>query len=119
MGFSPGKYFFVKISSTTATLGEAAVSVRWMPRPRTIGMPMVLKKSGPTPCQYISELLGFCAEPSTLTEEFYLTSRRTARFRSGLRRGLREEPGYDPATAYKDSRVGRRDSRRGWERGRM
>src|SRR2546429_6731100 len=72
MGFSTGKYFFVKISSTTATLGEAAVSVRWMPRPRTIGMPMVLKKSGPTPCQYISELLGFCAEPSTLTEEFLL-----------------------------------------------
>src|SRR6266567_7910218 len=28
------KIFFVKISSTTATLGEAAVSVRWMPRPR-------------------------------------------------------------------------------------
>src|SRR5437588_3067837 len=70
MGFSHGKYFFVKVSSITATLGEAAVSVRWMPRPRTIGTPMALKKSGPTVCQYSCESPCFCAELSTLTEEF-------------------------------------------------
>ena len=46
-GFSPGKNLFAKFSSITATIGDAAVSLRLMPRPRMMGMPIVLKKSGP------------------------------------------------------------------------